>query len=548
MTEQQRPLALVSGLWLVVMAAVLFTRPPLPVDETRYLAVAWDMWLEGHYLVPHLNGEPYSHKPPLLFWLINFGWWAFGVNEWWPRLIAPAAGLASLFLTARLAAALWPGAGAARRFAPPLLFGGLYWALFTTLTMFDMLLALFTLLALLGLVRAARQGGFGGFALAGLAIGLGVLAKGPAILVHVLPAAVAAPWWAGRLDGLTTPVRFGGRWAIGVAAAVAIGAVIGLAWAVPAASAGGAEYRDAILWGQSAGRMVDSFAHAEPWWLYVVVLPALLLPWTVWPPAWRAVRRLGQHRSDGGVRLCAVWFVAAMLIFSAISGKQFHYLLPELPALALLLARMLAAEADAPLRPGDAIPPALLVALAGAAVVALPVAVSTVTAIKAEAPWLDHLAAGWGVALIAAGAAIVAARRLALAARLSMLAATAAVAVVAAHLALKPVLAAFYDLRPLAGRLAEWEAQGIALANFGKYHGQYHFLGRLKKPIAVVGVAASDERDFLAAHPTGRIVAYHDTLPERGGAKPVAVFRFRSRVIAVWDVATVIANPGIARR
>ena len=544
MTGQQRPLALVSGLWLIVMAAALFARPPLPVDETRYLAVAWDMWLEGHYLVPHLNGEPYSHKPPLLFWLINLGWWAFGVNEWWPRLIAPATGLASLFLAARLAAALWPSVGAARRFAPPLLFGGLYWALFTTLTMFDMLLALFTLLALLGLVRAARRGGFGGFALAGLAIGLGVLAKGPAILVHVLPAAVAAPWWAGRLDGATTPVRLGGRWAIGVAAAVAIGAAIGLAWAVPAGSAGGPEYRDAILWGQSAGRMLDSFAHAEPWWLYVVVLPALLLPWTVWPLAWRAARRLGAHWGDGGVRLCAVWFVAALLIFSTISGKQFHYLLPELPALTLLLARLLAAEADAPPRPGDAIPPALLAALAGAAVVALP----WVTALKAEAPWLDHLAAGWGLALIAAGAALVAAGRLNLAARLSMLAATAAVAVVAAHLALKPVLAAFYDLRPVAGRLAEWEGQGIALANFGKYHGQYHFLGRLKKPIAVVGVAASDERDFLAAHPTGRIVAYHDTLPERGGAKPVEVFRFRSRVIAVWDAATVIANPGITHR
>ncbi|MBI1986179.1 MAG: hypothetical protein HYS64_05805, partial [Rhodospirillales bacterium] len=241
-------------------------------------------------------------------------------------------------------------------------------------------------------------------------------------------------------------------------------------------------------------------------------------------------------------------FAAALLFFSAISGKQFHYLLPELPALALLLAHLLAAEADAPPRPGDAILPALLVALAGAVVVVLPVAVSTVTALKAEAPWLDHLAVGWGVALIAAGAAIVAARQLQLAALLSILAAVATVAVVTAHLALKPVLAAFYDLRPLAGRLAEWEGRGIALANFGKYHGQYHFLGRLKKPIVVIGVAASDERDFLAAHPTGRIVAYHDTLPERGGAKPVEVFQFRSRVIAVWDAATVVANPGIARR
>ena len=47
---------------LAVLAIALPIRPPLPVDETRYLAVAWDMWLKGNYLVPHLNGAPYSHK------------------------------------------------------------------------------------------------------------------------------------------------------------------------------------------------------------------------------------------------------------------------------------------------------------------------------------------------------------------------------------------------------------------------------------------------------------------------------------------------------
>ena len=70
-----------TGLWIVVMAAAILTRPLLPVDETRYLAVAWEMWLGGDYLVPHLNGETYSHKPPLLFWLINLGWGVFGPCE-----------------------------------------------------------------------------------------------------------------------------------------------------------------------------------------------------------------------------------------------------------------------------------------------------------------------------------------------------------------------------------------------------------------------------------------------------------------------------------
>ena len=77
---------LLLAVFFVLSAAF---RPVLPVDETRYLTVAWEMWLRGDFLVPYINGEPYSHKPPLLFWLIHLGWAVFGVNDWWPRLVAP---------------------------------------------------------------------------------------------------------------------------------------------------------------------------------------------------------------------------------------------------------------------------------------------------------------------------------------------------------------------------------------------------------------------------------------------------------------------------
>jgi 4-amino-4-deoxy-L-arabinose transferase-like glycosyltransferase len=60
----------------------IFFRTPTPIDETRYLTVAWEMWLRQDFLVPYLNGATYSHKPPLLFWLINLSWGMFGVSEW----------------------------------------------------------------------------------------------------------------------------------------------------------------------------------------------------------------------------------------------------------------------------------------------------------------------------------------------------------------------------------------------------------------------------------------------------------------------------------
>ncbi len=62
------------GFWLAAGLVLIFTMPLLPIDETRYLTVAWEMRQSGHWLLPTLNGEPYSHKPPLLIWLINLAW------------------------------------------------------------------------------------------------------------------------------------------------------------------------------------------------------------------------------------------------------------------------------------------------------------------------------------------------------------------------------------------------------------------------------------------------------------------------------------------
>ena len=82
--------------WFALAVAALFLRPLWPVDETRYVAVAWEMWQRGDFWVPYLNDAPYSHKPPLLFWLMQAGWALFGVNEWWPRLLSPLFALLSM--------------------------------------------------------------------------------------------------------------------------------------------------------------------------------------------------------------------------------------------------------------------------------------------------------------------------------------------------------------------------------------------------------------------------------------------------------------------
>lgn len=476
---RQRPalgIAVSAAAWLALLVAMLATRPLLPVDETRYASVAWEMWRSGDFLVPHLNGRAYSDKPPLLFWLVNAGWSVLGPVEYWARLVGPLAAAASLALTAVLARRLWPEQESPGLAAAVVLAGTLAWSVYGTLLLFDALLTACVLVALIGLIEA-RRGRARGFALFALGVGFGVLAKGPVIFIHVLPAAMTARWWD------TAASARARRWPLALGAAVLGGVLIALAWAIPAAVAGGEAYGRAIFVGQTSGRLVRSFAHRRPFWWYVPQLLWMTLPWLAWPTFWRRVRasrlarRMGERRaSDGGLRFCAVWAVGAFVAFTLVSGKQVHYLLPELPAFALVVARVvLAARSPSASAPADA---------------------------------GSHLATR--MAVIATGTLLV---------------------VTAAHLVAAPTLEARYDPRDVATHLAAAESNGAPIAHEGRYAGEFTFLGRLERPIAEV--PADSIADWLGRHPRGLAVTYASAPLSTGAPGVELVRRYRGRYIIV---------------
>ena len=143
--------------WTIYGIVSLATHTFLPVDETRYVTVAWNMWLRGDFLVPWLNDIPYHHKPPLLFWIMHAGWAVTGVNEWWPRIAPGLFGLGATWLTWRISLRLWPDDRKGARLAVILLVGSLWWSLFAAATMFDMLATRHFLEALLS-EKAVRKG------------------------------------------------------------------------------------------------------------------------------------------------------------------------------------------------------------------------------------------------------------------------------------------------------------------------------------------------------------------------------------------------------
>ncbi len=529
-----------TGLWAVLVAVALFFRPILPVDETRYVGVAWEMWLRDDFLVPHLNGEPYSHKPPLLFWLMQAGWSVLGVNDWWPRLVSPAFGLGCVFLTAGLAKRLWPDRGI-HLLAPLFLLGSVFWGLYTTLTMFDLILTFWALVGIHGLVDAAQGRRVRGWILFAAGIGFGVITKGPVILVFLLPPALFAPLWRdmGWAEGGNWV-----RWYLGTLAGVVLGAAIALAWALPAGFAGGEVYRNAIFWGQSAGRMVNSFDHGLPVWWYLPLLPVILLPWIIWPTFWRAAGAwFREHGGDSGTRLAAVWTVAALIALSLISGKRPHYLLPMLPALALIGAGVIeyAIRQRHASGWGDLLPWAL-VALAIAAFVGFAPAIGPALELDVRGldDWLTAYSPLWALVPLGAGLILLfLARRAGAASRMFGLAIVSVAILVTVHGVAGPQLSRAYNLKGIAFYLKDLQDQGYAIAHLGKYHGQYNFLGRLEPNIATTG--SNNLRAWLERNPKAKIVGSTHRLA--AGPAPEFSAPFRGRTVAVWDGQALLAAP-----
>ncbi len=504
----------------------LFIRPLLPIDETRYVAVAWEMWLRGDFLVPYLNGEPYSHKPPLFFWLMHLGWLLFGVNDWTPRLIAPAFSLLSMALMGRLAGLLWPGRPAIPQLSQFILFGFFFWAISSTLTMFDVMLSFFVLLGIYLLYAIAVRGlTWGRWLMLAMTVALGILGKGPVVLLHLLFIVLMAPLWQRDLPKRMTWVTWYGA----IFGALLLGIGLALCWALPAAYYGGEDYGRAILWGQTSGRIVKSFAHQLPWWWYFKLMPLLLLPWILWPPVWRGF--VNVKPLDGGIKFCLYWIVPVILVFCLISGKRVHYLLPLFPAIALLLARLidrLSEEAEGWQKYHRVLFWLIVVfALAG-------LVFAGMNEIYDWLPILHALSPLWLLVLL--GVAVGLARKpanslLEATAKLSLLTAVVSLTIAGGYF---QVAGERHDVSDTSRVLAGIQQQGGKILYKGKYHGEYHFAARLRQPIQPINSIAEWEASYPGTY---LIIRFDRKLPEIAGkllfrhadrGQNVAIFRHPS--------------------
>jgi 4-amino-4-deoxy-L-arabinose transferase-like glycosyltransferase len=525
--RQALPLAALG--WLALMATVIAVRPLTPVDETRYLTVAWEMRLSGDWLSLRLNGAPYGHKPPLLFWLINLGWGIFGVNAWWPRLLTGLFGLGALWLLDRLARLLAPGRDDLRAMALLVTASSLYWMVFTGAVMFDLMLSFFVLLGALAIARAGSGAGLRAWLLAGASIGLGILTKGPVALLHLLPLALLGPWWLRAADGAGAPRRWA-AWYGGVGVAVLVGAAIALAWAVPTALAGRSEFGREIFWSQSVDRMVSTDHHLRPFWFYVAMAPVLVLPWLFLPTVWRGLAALARSGSEPAVRFAAAWLAPVAIGFSAFKGKQMQYMLPEVPAFALLAGAALAAL-KAETKRWEPLMVAFVFAVLAAALTWLSFQPRLAHLVQpADRPWVWLSAS----TLLAAAVVVATAPLRDRVAMVATIAAAAVAVVVGGYAGVGRAVFDGYDITPVARQLAQAQQQGRRIAHFAKYHGQFQFAGRLTQPLEVIATAP-ELLAWAQRNPDGAVIVYaREPLTHAEGRPPQFRQKFKGRNVYVW--------------
>ncbi|GAC1304272.1 MAG: glycosyltransferase family 39 protein [Steroidobacteraceae bacterium] len=366
-TVRQRPawgIIGAAGAFTLVWFALLAGRPLFEPDEGRYAEIPREMAAGGSWIVPHLDGLVYLEKPPLQYWLTAMIFRVAGENEFTARFTTGLAGYCCLALVFWVAYRLW-GVGAACKALLLTAASGLFVMMGHQLTL-DMLLCA-SLLAALGCFLMAessadRQAWINArrwMLACWTSMAFAVLSKG--LIGAVLPAGsllIYAAWQRDRRIFRRLHARSG----------LALFGLIAAPWFVLAALANPAFLKFFFV-REHFQRFLTPVEHrTEPWWFFVPVLAVGVLPWL--PQAIRALALPLRTVSTLPLafdprRLLWSWCAFVLVFFSASNAKLIPYILPSIPALALLCA----APGDQSAARRDLIGGALLSLAAGVGIV-----------------------------------------------------------------------------------------------------------------------------------------------------------------------------------
>jgi 4-amino-4-deoxy-L-arabinose transferase-like glycosyltransferase len=318
-------------LWILVLVVFLRTMSSVPLvdpDEGRNAEVAREMAESGDFVVPHLNGLPYLDKPVLLFAASALSIRALGADELAARLPTLISSLATVVLVTAfgwLRFGLRTGliAGAMLSSSPIVL-------AFAGIVIFDAVLMFWVSFAAiafhLALERAQRGWCFAGWT----AVGLAVLTKGPVGLL--LPMLIGI----GEALACSKPLRRLFCWSGPLAFLLLVGP-----WFL-AVTIRHPEFPHYAVVRETFERVAtDSMDRTGPIYYFIPILFAGTFPWVALLLAGAPNLAAFWRERRGEEVFLLLWLLLPTIFFSLSQSKRPGYILPVIPALTLLCARIL---------------------------------------------------------------------------------------------------------------------------------------------------------------------------------------------------------------
>jgi 4-amino-4-deoxy-L-arabinose transferase-like glycosyltransferase len=297
-------------------------------DEPRYAQVAREMLARHNWVTPTLGGIPWLEKPPLYYWQAMVGYRLFGVSDWAARL--PSAFDAFLLVLA----VYW----FLRRFRPGLeLDGALILATTAGIAGFaraastDMPLTAIFSIATLAWYAWFESGEKKYLAAFYAFLGLAMLAKGP--VAPVLAVAVILIFAALQRNAR---IVYKTLWIPGIL----LGCAVALPWYVLVQLRNPQFFHEFIVEHNLARFGTNLYHHPEPFWYYVPVTLLGWVPWSILAIAAlvAAVRQLRNPAGDTLRSFLLIWIGMIVIFFSISQSKLPGYVLPAIPAGAILVA------------------------------------------------------------------------------------------------------------------------------------------------------------------------------------------------------------------
>jgi len=335
------------------------------VDETEplFAEAARQMTVTGDWITPYFNGETRFDKPVLIYWLMAIGYEILGVNSWAVRLPSALSAMGLMILgfytlwsfgvgnPAQLLSQPNRGAMPTRKYWLCAGLGSALMALNPETIVWartgasDMLLV--------GCMGGALLSFFIGYAqplkpavqarwylVFYVLIALAVLAKGP--IAIVLPGLIIGAFvlYVGNARSVWREMRlFWGSLLM---------LLIALPWYVLVIRVNGWVYINSFFGYHNFDRFTEVLNHdSQPWYYYLLVVLLGFAPWSVYLPIAIARLKFWQRNiwrsSDRSTHLglfALFWFVGVLGFFTIAVTKRPNYMLPLMPAAAILVSLM----------------------------------------------------------------------------------------------------------------------------------------------------------------------------------------------------------------